>query len=387
MLGSVTSVSAWFGSVLLFLIPAAYQVLAIIAELRHIRQKRQSTSAALLPSAEGISVLKPLHGLDPNTRLAFISQIEQQIEQVGCPFEILFAVRDADDPAAAEVRHLQAEYPGTAILLYTGKDETANGKVGLLMELARHARYPVWVVNDSDILVTPDYLATVAQPLADPAVGVVTCLYRARAHTTPATWESLGIATDFMPSTLVAQLIGVREFGLGSTLAFRASDLAAIGGFNSFADYLADDYQLSKRITSLGKRTVLSRLVVETSLGDASWTGIWNHQLRWARTIRASKGLAYSGVFITQAGLWILLLSVLGHGQLAAILGVLRVMSAFLTTSFILADVPGQRLCWLAPVWDLYAFCIWFTAHFGRTVRWRGRTLRIDPEGRILDVE
>lgn len=370
------------GSIFLFLVPAAYQVLAILAALRYLSQ-RASTPKPVTAPPEGISVLKPLRGLDPNTRLAFVSQIEQ----VGCPFEVLFAVQDPNDPAAAEVRRLQAEYPKAAIRLLIGGPETPNGKVGLLIELGRHARYPLWVVNDSDILVTPDYLNTLARPLADSNVGVVTCLYRAYAHTLPAAWESLGISTDFMPSTLVAQLIGVREFGLGSTLAFRAADLAAVGGFESFSDYLADDYQLSKRITFLGKRTVLSSLVVETSLGDASWAGIWNHQLRWARTIRASKGLAYGGVFITHAGVWTLILLVAGLWPLAAILFFLRLVSAFVTTRFVLRDLRGQLFCWLAPVWDLYAFCIWFVAHLGRTVSWRGRLLRIDSEGRILAVE
>ncbi len=124
----------------------------------------------------------------------------------------------------------------------------------------------------------------------------MTCPYRARAHTLAAAWESLGIAVDFMPSALVAPLVGVREFGLGSTLAFRAADLERAGGFAAIAEYLADDYQLAKRITALGKRAVLSTYTVETSLGEATWSGIWQHQLRWARTIRLSKGGGYAGL-------------------------------------------------------------------------------------------
>ncbi len=107
-----------------------------------------------------------------------------------------------------------------------------------------------------------------------------------------------------MPSTLVAQLLGVREFGFGSTLAFRADDLAAAGGFAAIADYLADDYQLANQISKLGRRALLSTYTVETSLGESTWAGVWNHQLRWARTIRASKGAGYAGLPITHAGLW-----------------------------------------------------------------------------------
>src|SRR5262249_47054909 len=163
--------------------------------LRHLVRRAATKPATSLTA---VSVLKPLHGLDPNTRAAFISQIRQNHPQ----FEILFGVRDEDDPAADEVRRLQQENPTAAIRLICGAEPAANGKVGVLMNLAHHARYPIWVINDSDIKVTPEYLQQVTRPLSDESIGVVTCLYRAMAHTRAAAWEALGIATDFMPSTL-----------------------------------------------------------------------------------------------------------------------------------------------------------------------------------------
>ncbi len=270
---------------IVFLPALAYQLLSIFASLRFLRSSRlrNRDRQGAVPNFEpGISVLKPLRGLDPNTREAFVSQLQQDYPQ----FEILFGVHDDADPAAEEVRRLQFEFPNAPIRLIVGASPAPNGKVGLLMTLASHARYPLWVVNDSDIRVTPTYLREVVAPLADPTIGLVTCLYRAKPHTLPAAWESLGIATDFMPSTLVAPLVGVREFGLGSTLAFRAKDLEQAGGFASVANYLADDYQIARRLTAFGKRALISTYVVETSLNDANWLGVWRHQVRWARTIR-----------------------------------------------------------------------------------------------------
>ena len=124
------------------------------------------------------------------------------------------------------------------------RDETPNGKVGVLMDLVRAARHSILVVNDADIRVEPDYLASVTAPLADPGVGLVTCLYRPEGSTFAARFEGLGVSTDFAPSTLVARLVGVDEFAMGSTLAFRRADLERIGGFEAIAEYLADDYQL-----------------------------------------------------------------------------------------------------------------------------------------------
>lgn len=327
----------------------------------------------------GVSVLKPLHGLDPNTYDAFVSQVNQQYPE----FEILFGVRDEADPAALEVRRLRDEFPEKAIRLIVGASPAANGKLGVLTILARYARYPVWVVNDSDIKVTPTYLSEVVAPLEDESVGVVTCPYRVRPHTVPAAWESLGIATDFMPSTLVAQLVGVREFGLGSTLGFRAADLRTAGGFEALADYLADDYQLAKRIAGLGKRAKLSTYTVETSLGDATWLGVWRHQLRWARTIRFSKGGGYVGLPITHAGVWAAAALATGEWRAAMVLILLRVLSGLLTSGPVLGSWPVAAFCWLAPLWDLYSFAVWLASYAGREVRWRDRRLAIDAQGRI----
>jgi ceramide glucosyltransferase len=363
---------------LIFLVPAAYQLLAIVAALRHLSRRRDA-GRRISTFAPPVSILKPLRGLDPNTYDAFVSQAQQQYPA----FEILFGVRDENDPAASEVRRLQRAFPAVSIQLIASSADVPNAKVGVLMELARHVRHPVWVINDSDIQVTPSYLHEVVAPLADPSIGIVTCLYRATGHTMPAKWEALGIAADFMPSTLVAQLLGVREFGLGSTLAFRAEDLKAAGGFASLADYIADDYQLASRITALGKRALLSTYTVETALGDNTWAGVWRHQLRWARTIRATKGAGYAGLPVTHAGLWILLAAVLGGWIPAAGLLAVRILSAFVNGWLVLRSPVAAFCCWLAPLWDLYSSCIWLTSYAGRRVRWRDRVFRIDRQGRI----
>ena len=360
-------------------VPAAlYQVLAIFAGIRHIarRLRERSRKRDFRP---GVSVLKPLRGIDPNTYAAFVSQIEQQYPE----FEVLFGARDENDLAAMEVRRLQREFPRAPARLIIGGEPAPNGKVGVLITLAEHAKYPVWVVNDSDIEVRPDYLEKVVSPLSDTLIGVVTCPYRAYAQTLAAAWESFGIATDFIPSTLVAQTLRVREFGFGSTLAFRAEDLKRAGGFGAIADYLADDYQLAKRITSLGKRALLSTYTVETSLGEATWSGVWQHQLRWARTIRISKGTGYAGLPITHAGVWALAALASGAWVAAVVLWALRSISALITGGLVLRSRIAATVCWLAPVWDLYAFCIWVASYAGRTVRWRDRVLRVDPDGRI----
>jgi ceramide glucosyltransferase len=275
--------------------------------------------------------------------------------------------------------------------------QTPNGKVGVLMDLAAVARYPILIVNDADIRVEPDYLARVTAPLQDSRVGLVTCLYRVAIvaidkspgvdHTTGSTFaarfEGLGVSTDFAPSALVARMVGVDEFAMGSTMAFRRADLERIGGFAAIADYLADDYQLGHRIHALGLKCVLSDVIVETSLGGG-WRQIWQHQLRWARTIRVSKFGGYLGIPITNATLWAVIAGAAGEWRVALALIVARLLMAIEAGWFVMRSRDVLRLWWAIPLRDLFAAAVWCAGLFGNSVIWRGRRLKLDRQGRIV---
>ncbi len=358
-------------------VSAAYQLTALLACLRQLLRP-----ATVVSNPQPISILKPVRGLDPDFYSAIRSHASQDYP---APFEILFGAADLADPCLPEVERLIQEFPHLDIRIIKSNTEAPNAKVGVLIDLAREAQYDIFLVNDSDILVPQGYLKKVSAPLSDPQVGMVTTLYRATAYSLPGRWESLGIAIDFAPSVLVAPLVGIREFGLGATLVFRKADLNAIGGFSMIGDYLADDYQLARHITQqLNKHAHMSELVVETSIGDNTWLGVWQHQVRWARTIRVSRGGGYLGLPITHTGLWIFLAIVMGGWNLAAALIIIRWTAALVSGVFVLRSPIARRAFWLAPVWDLWAFLVWIAGLFGSTVVWRDGVLTLTRDGKLL---
>lgn len=357
-------------------VAAAYQIIALLAVLRHLARRHCTGPERDRP---GISILKPVYGRDPGFYDAIRSHALQQYPE----FEILFGVHDLTDPACPDVERLIAEFPALPIRLVLCLTKTPNPKAGILVDLAREARHPLLVVNDSDITAPPGYLANVTAPLVDPSVGLVTCLYRVEAHDWPSRFEALGVATDFAPSTLVAPLFGISEFALGSTLAFRQTDLERIGGFLAVSDYLADDYQLGKKLHSLGLRNVISKVVVSTRLASGSWKTAWQHQLRWARTIRLSRGAGYAGLPVTFASLWALLALVSGEWPWAAGLLAARFAMALAGGWFVLRSGDVSKYCYLIPIRDLWGVAVWVGGVFGDTVQWRRRHLRLDSEGRI----
>jgi len=343
---------------------AAYQILAILACMF-----RGRANVPVKPSGP-VSVLKPVRGVDPGFREAIRSHTVLDGD-----YEFLCGVSQPNDPALPILREFR-------VCVVDSGTPAVNAKVGVLIDLAAAARHSILVANDADIRVEPDYLTRVTAPLSDPQVGLVTCLYRPLGDSFAARFEGLGVATDFAPSALVARLLGVDEFAMGSTLAFRREDLDRIGGFAAVADYLADDYQVGHRIHALGLKCVLSDVVVETHLGGG-WRQVWQHQVRWARTIRVSRFGGYLGLPITNATLWAVVALAGGRPDLGIALFVIRLMMALASGWGVLRSRDVLRLWWLVPARDLFGFAVWIVGLFGDSVVWRGQRLRLDRNGKI----
>jgi ceramide glucosyltransferase len=351
---------------------AIYNLLAIAGALRFRRR------SAIPDYRPPVSILKPVRGRDAG----FYEAIRSHAAQVYPEFELLFGVAQPDDPALVDIERLQREYPAIPIRIVMTSNDAPNGKVGSLEILAREARYDVLLVNDGDIIVERDYLVRVISLLEDQNVGLVTGLYRARGASLAAKAEALGIVTEFVPSVLVARLLSSSGFALGATMAFRAKDLVAIGGFASIREYLADDYQLGARIAALDKRVAMCDSVVVTNLGAGSWRDVWKHQVRWSRTIRVSRPAGSFGYLVTQATFWCVIAALAGHWKIALAGEAVR-LAAALAAMWATGDGRLYRLTFV-PFRDLFGFTVWCGGIAGNTVEWRGLRYHLRRDGRLV---
>ena len=379
IISSVTTILTFIG--LFYFIAALWSARAFM--------RRPPTSQDFSPP---VSILKPVKGLDPEMYEAFASHCRQ--EYAG-EYEILFGASSMDDPAVPAIQRLQAEFPERSIRLVLCPEKLGlNGKISNVAQMADEARYDYLIVNDSDIRVSPHYLARILRDFAAPprgetspgkAVGMVTAPYRGRAHgTLSSKLEALGIATDFFPGVLMAlKLDGEIRFGLGSTLAVWREALNAIGGFTPLADALADDYELGLRMAKAGFAVTLSREVVETSVPAYDPAGYFDHQLRWARGIRDSRKAGYFGLIFTFGLPWAIF-NVFATGfridslALLSLTCLARVTLALAVGVGILGDGQVLRDIWLLPVRDLAAMWVWVWSFASNTVTWRGERFKLN---------
>lgn len=388
MIHSVTRVLQ-FTAVAGCLCSSAYYLICLWSVRGFLRGRRANGNVQPTQGLPPVSILKPLKGIDPDIYESFRSHCLQDYPE----YEIVFGVSESDDPAVASVQQLQREFPERAIRLVVCSQKLgANVKVSNLEQMLAAARYQHLLVNDSDIRVERDYLRRVMAPLMDEHIGMVTCLYRGvPAATFGSRLEALGISTDFCPGVLVArQLEGGVRFGLGSTLVFRRADLERIGGFRSFVDFLADDYELGQRITGLGLRVELSDVVVATHLPAYDVAGFLAHQLRWARSVRDARAKGYIGLVSTYGMMWAMLAVIAAGGACwswlvfgATVL--LRFVVAIAVGSAVLEDRRLLENLWLLPMRDLIAVGVWAASFAGHTVTWRGDRFLL-KKGRLIGL-
>ena len=352
-----------------------YSILAIVAARRYL-----SVRPTELRSAEPVSILKPLAGLD----LDLESNLRTFFQQAYPEYEILFAVRCADDPAAEVVARLQREYPKIpSRLLITGDPPCPNAKVFSLDRMLSAAAHDLLVMSDSDIGVTPNLLQTVAAEFQDVGLGVATCPYRAMPG--PSFWshlEATGMNTDFWANALVARMLEGVRFAVGPTIVARRGVLQSLGGFDRFKDYLAEDFVMGKFAVEAGHGVILSSYVVEHHIGSATLRQNIAHRLRWARSTRRSRPAGYMGQLFTMPLPLALLLCAVRPQWWPLLLStaLLRALAAYVVSSRVLR----ASINWLLlPIEDVTAFIFWIAGFFGNTIVWRGRHYRLRADGRF----
>ena len=332
-----------------------------------------------------VSILKPVCGLEHGLYENLRSFCDQEYPV----FQVIFGIRDADDPAIPVVQRVIREFPErNPVLVVGGRAIPGNLKVSNLANMYAAVRHGLVVIADSDMRVDRHYLRAVAAAFADPQVGAATCLYSGTpAAGFPSTLGAMFVNDWFFPSALVALAFQEPRFCFGATMAVRRDALEAIGGFEALAPYLADDYMLGALVTRRGYKVRLSPYVVEGIVSETGFGSLVAHELRWARTVRACRpaGYAFSIIgngAVSLAALFMLATRFSAPGvALIALAIALRVVLHYGVRSAV--RVPGPAAPWLVPLRDLLCLVIWAASFRGRGVKWRGRWFSVRPDGQF----
>jgi ceramide glucosyltransferase len=349
---------------------------------------RELRSRAAADRAPGITVLKPICGLDPELERNLSSFCDQDYPD----YQVVFGTAHRHDPAIPIIERVIASRPDRDLCLVVDERLVgANPKIANLANMYREAKHEIIAVSDSDMHVGPGYLAALAAAFEHDGVGGVTCLYSGRSvGGLPSDLGAMFINEWFLPSVLVARSVQGLGFCLGATMAVRRDALGSLGGFEALSAYLADDYMLGRLLTERGLEIRLAPYVVENVVQEPDYRSLWLHELRWARTIRSVRPWGFAFSFVTDTIPVSLLSAGLLYGASGSLPGALGVVAVAVAARLWLRRELRTGLglreaapAWFVPVRDCWTAGVRAASFLGGNVRWRRREFVVSNGGKI----
>jgi ceramide glucosyltransferase len=329
-----------------------------------------------------VTLLKPVCGDEPGLAAALSSFCTQDYPQ----FQVVIGAQAADDPALAVAAQLRDRFPACDLTIVTDPAiHGPNRKVGNLINMLPAARHEVLVIADSDLHVRPDYLRRVVAALQRPGVGLVTtvCAGEAAVPGLVAKLGAMHLSYIFLPGALLAGFCRQQDC-LGGTMALRRETLAAVGGLAALVRHLADDNVLGQLVRRLGLEVRLAATLPVVTAQETSAAALWQHEMRWARTIRALAPAAYAASTLQFPLFWALL-GILASGGARLAIAVFLALWA-MRAAVAIGIEHRLRACrarpaapvqvWLLPLRDLLSVAEVVASFCGNQVVWRGHVMR-----------
>src|ERR1700693_4542681 len=364
----------------------ALSVAVYAAGLGSLAVLRRDRRGARLPGFfPPVSIVKPLSGLD--------DELDRNLEsfyRLDYPsYEIVFSFARRSDPAFSVARQVAGRHPEiSSVFVVDAREPGGNSKVSRLCAGIRRARFRHILMADGNVRVHREFLARAISFFANPSVGLVSHLFRARgARTIGSRLESLHLNGALRAGTAALSGILGLPCVVGKSILVSREALNAIGGIESLRDHPAEDYLLEKMVAKAGFRVVLSADEIGTAEVSRSLAAAWSRQRRWTILRKRLGGLVYTGELLANPLPWLAGVAVAARGEAALVaagagLYLLRVAlegarAARSRGAFSFSD-------WLpVPVRDAAAAALFVAGLFGSRTTWRGRVLRVGRNTRI----
>jgi ceramide glucosyltransferase len=337
-----------------------------------------------------LSVLKPIKGGEEQLEQNLRSFFEQRY---AAPWELVFSSTESADAGIALAKRLAAEYPAVRVRFVHADPHFGNNpKVSNLAGALRAAEHDLILQTDANVRVRPGYLEDVVREYRARGAALLGGLIAgASERSLGAALENIQLTTFSTPGICLAYHLAGIPCVIGKSIAYRRSELEALGGLAIVKDVLAEDYVLGEHYVRAGKRVLLSRHVVENINVESSVARFLGRHSRWLK-MRVTVHLGgFVADLTSNASLFSLLAAALsGFEPSLLALYALVVSYKLRVDSAMIERLRGQpmalrhRLC--MPLRDLILPLLWCHALVSRTTEWRGERFRLGPGSRLTPL-
>jgi ceramide glucosyltransferase len=370
--------------VLLVMLTTTWVVLGPLTLLR-VRRRRAPTREGAEPGTdlEPVSILKPVAGVDDSLE----ANLHTFFLQDHPHYEIVFGVQGEEDPALELIRKLMRDHPDVdaRVVVHDG-GRGINPKVSNLRAMLTAARHDLVVVSDSNIRVHRGYLREMQSEMHRPQVGLVTSLFAGIGERT------LGalVENSHLNATVVAGVVVPSEvFGhpvaVGKSMMFRRSLIEKIGGLESVAYVLAEDYVIGRMFHEAGFDVRLCPSPVMNVNSNSTLAAFFRRQLRWSMIRVRLQPFAFMVEPLTVPLFTAAIMLLLGAPPwwtLGWAVGVTVVRDA--TQWIVMRGTPGLwRALLVIPIREVLVVGVWMATFPKRHITWRGNRVRVSAGTRL----
>ncbi|KAH9982338.1 glycosyltransferase family 21 protein [Lactifluus volemus] len=360
-------------------------------------------------SAPGVSILRPLKGLDPNLSGCLESSFKQDYPN----FEILLSVADEDDEALPIVHELIAKYPNVnARVVIANDDVGVNPKINNLMRPYTEAAHDILWILDSNVAVAPGTLARAVDILSRPSssntdpprrrialVHHVPFVVSKRSHGSfGAQVEEAFLNTNHAKMYIAINTVAVDSCVIGKSNLLRRSDLECLDGSLIRQQY--PDNEQRRGLAAFGRF-----LAEDNMIALALWHELdLRHDLSYDIAYHTLEDMSLSD-YVRRRDHMSLAAMILEPFTESVMLSAIVAMSLrFLTGIPIQLFVPAHFILWHLVDLDVYAslaghplplskWCSFLVAWLVRELlaflyglEWRGRRYRMLRNGEAVRV-
>jgi len=311
-----------------------------------------------------VLVIMPCKGTD----IKLGDNLKSAQDQTYKSYKFITVVASKSDEALKAIHATKTDY-----ILANKKYSKGSGKVtNLASAMAKYTNYDIYVILDSDVLVSRNWLELLIRPFSDKSIGLSTAF---------PIFEPIGGIWSKVKHSWGYVGFGLMEnertrFGWGGSLAFR-KELLKGNAFNYFAESISDDIALTK----IAKRLKFKIAYVPEANPIVYTNDNFQQFVEWstrqtAFSIAGSNKILYYGIAFYSANVLLLVSGI--------VLGIAVNPILFaLLLPFVLNAAKAYKRSKSLHVLAIYPF-INFVYLFNllkastmRSVKWRGRTYDI----------
>lgn len=365
---------------------AAVNLVSLLITAIWLRKRRRVPSPATNTTQLGVTILKPLCGVD--------EELEENLHSFfalnHAPLQLVFCAEDPHDPALVIARRVARSYPAvpTTVMHHRG-GHAASPKVRSLEAMLPHARHPIVMLSDSNVRIGQDDLSILVAPFADEKVGMVyQPVAGIRESSAAAAVENLRWSDVAGVLTIGLRVMVGQHPATGKGMLFRRTALKSIGDFSQVGFAGAEDYVLAETTRKAGWKLEVGAAAAQVVHTRWSWGKFFARHVRHAGFRRKLAPKLYPFEMILNPVL--MAVPLLFIGPIAQIVAASVIGTKLMTDYLGIWVLRGSRLPLkyvpLCMIKDLVMLAVWGAGLGVRHVSWREKIYVLGDRSMLIPI-